>query len=197
MPPFRQRNEVEGGLLIMKNEVSKKRLGSNLRLLAVSAFLAALSIICGKYLALSLGNVLRFSFENLPILLAGMMFGPITGMVVGAVADVVGCVMVAYPINPLVTLGAACIGLFGGLLFRLTRKLPLLWQTFVTVIATHLVASVVVKTIGLAAYYDMPLHILMLWRLLNYVIVGGAEWLLLYTILKNQALRRRFEGLRG
>ena len=181
----------------MKNEVSKKRLGSNLRLLAVSAFLAALSIICGKYLALSLGNVLRFSFENLPILLAGMMFGPITGMVVGAVADVVGCVMVAYPINPLVTLGAACVGLLGGLLFRLTRKLPLLWQTFVTVIATHLVASVVVKTIGLAAYYDMPLHILMLWRLLNYVIVGGAEWLLLYTILKNQALRRRFEGLRG
>ena len=181
----------------MKNEVSKKRLGSNLRLLAVSAFLAALSIICGKYLALSLGNVLRFSFENLPILLAGMMFGPITGLVVGTVADVVGCVMVAYPINPLVTLGAACIGLFGGLLFRLTRKLPLLWQTFVTVIATHLVASVVVKTIGLAAYYDMPLHILMLWRLLNYVIVGGAEWLLLYTILKNQALRRRFEGLRG
>ena len=181
----------------MKNEVSKKRLGSNLRLLAVSAFLAALSIICGKYLALSLGNVLRFSFENLPILLAGMMFGPITGMVVGAVADVVGCVMVAYPINPLVTLGAACVGLLGGLLFRLTRKLPLLWQTFVTVIATHLVASVIVKTIGLATYYDMPLHILMLWRLLNYVIVGVAEWLLLYTVLKNQALRRRFEGLRG
>ena len=197
MPPFRQRNEVEGGLLIMKNEVSKKRLGSNLRLLAVSAFLAALSIICGKYLALSLGNVLRFSFENLPILLAGMMFGPITGLVVGTVADVVGCVMVAYPINPLVTLGAACVGLLGGLLFRLTRKLPLLWQTFVTVIATHFVASVIVKTIGLAAYYDMPLHILMLWRLLNYVIVGVAEWLLLYTVLKNQALRRRFEGLRG
>ena len=181
----------------MKNEVSKKRLGSNLRLLAVSAFLAALSIICGKYLALSLGNVLRFSFENLPILLAGMMFGPITGLVVGTVADVVGCVMVAYPINPLVTLGAACVGLLGGLLFRLTRKLPLLWQTFVTVIATHFVASVIVKTIGLAAYYDMPLHILMLWRLLNYVIVGVAEWLLLYTVLKNQALRRRFEGLRG
>ena len=181
----------------MKNEVSKKRLGSNLRLLAVSAFLAALSIICGKYLALSLGNVLRFSFENLPILLAGMMFGPITGMVVGTVADVVGCVMVAYPINPLVTLGAACVGLLSGLLFRLTRKLPLLWQTFVTVIATHLVASVIVKTIGLAAYYDMPLHILTLWRLLNYVIVGVAEWLLLYTVLKNQALRRRFEGLRG
>lgn len=179
----------------MKNEASKKRLGSNLRLLAVSAFLAALSIICGKYLALPVGNVLRFSFENLPILLAGMMFGPITGALVGIVADVLGCVMVAYTINPLVTLGAACIGLLGGVLFRLTKKLPLLWQTCITVILTHLVASVIVKTFGLAAYYDMPFHILLLWRLLNYAVVGVVEWLLLYTILKNQALRRSFESL--
>lgn len=181
----------------MKKEASQKHLRSNLRLLAVSAFLAALSIICGKYLALSLGNVLRFSFENLPILLAGMMFGPITGMLVGAVADLVGCLMVGYTVNPLVTLGAVCVGVLGGLLFRLTKKLPLLWQTCITVILTHLVASVIVKTYGLAQYYDMPFHILMLWRLLNYVIVGVAEWLLLYTVLKNQALRRRFEELRG
>ena len=181
----------------MKNEASKKRLGSNLRLLAVSAFLAALSIVCGKYLALPVGNVLRVSFENLPILLAGMMFGPITGALVGIVADVLGCVMVAYTINPLVTLGAACIGLLGGVLFRLTKKLPLLWQTCITVILAHLVASVIVKTFGLASYYDMPFHILLLWRLLNYAVVGVAEWLLLYTVLKNKALRRRFEELRG
>lgn len=181
----------------MQKETSQKHLRNNLRLLAVSAFLAALSIICGKYLALSLGNVLRFSFENLPILLAGMMFGPVAGALVGAVADLVGCLMVGYTINPLVTLGAVCIGVLGGLLFRLTRRLPLLWQTCVTVILAHLVASVIVKTFGLAAYYDMPLSVLMLWRLLNYVIVGVAEWLLLYTVLKNQGLRRRFESLRG
>lgn len=179
----------------MKNNLSPKRLSSNLRLLAVSAFLAALSIICGKYLALPVGNVLRFSFENLPILLAGMMFGPVTGAVVGTVADLVGCLMVGYTINPLVMLGAACVGALSGILFRLTQKLPLLWQTCATVVATHLVASVIVKTFGLAAYYDMPFHILLLWRLLNYVIVGVAEWLLLYTVLKNQSLRRRFESL--
>ena len=105
--------------------------------------------------------------------------------------------MVAYPINPLVTLGAACVGLLSGLLFRTAKKLPLVWQTCITVILTHLVASVIVKTYGLAQYYDMPFHILLLWRLLNYVIVGVAEWLLIYTVLKNRALRRRFETLRG
>ena len=181
----------------MENKTSQKRLSGNLQLLAVSAFLAALSIVCGKYLAFSVGNVLRFSFENLPILLAGMMFGPIVGMTVGVVADLVGCVMVAYPINPIVTLGAACIGLLSGILFRFTKRLPILWQTCITVILTHLVASVVVKTYGLSQYYDMPFHILLLWRLLNYAIVGIAEWLLLYTVLKNRALRRRFEALRG
>ena len=181
----------------MKNKTSQKRLSGNLQLLAVAAFLAALSIVCGKYLAFSIGTVLRFSFENLPILLAGMMFGPITGMLVGIVADLLGCVMVGYAINPLVTLGAACIGAIGGALFRMTRKLPLLWQTCITVILTHLVASVIVKTYGLAQYYNMQFHILLLWRLLNYVIVGVAEWLLIYTVLKNRALRRRFETLRG
>lgn len=181
----------------MKNEKNKKGLQNNLRLLAVSAFLAALSIICGKYLALSVGNVLRFSFENLPILLAGMMFGPLVGITVGVVADLIGCLMVAYAINPLVTLGAACIGLLGGMLFRLTKKLPLFWQTCITVILTHLVASVIVKTFGLVQYFDMPFHVLMLWRLLNYAIVGVAEWLLLYTVLKNQPLRRRLEALGG
>ena len=72
-----------------------------------------------------------------------------------------------------------------------------MWQTYLTVILAHLVASVIVKTYGLAQYYDMPFHILMLWRLLNYAIVGVAEWLLLYTVVKNQALRRRFEELKG
>ena len=180
----------------MKRTSSRQKLQSNVRLLAVSAFLAALSIICGKYLALSLGNVLRFSFENLSILLAGMVFGPIVGAMVGIVADLVGCLMVGYAINPLVTLGAGCIGLLGGLLFRVSGRLSLLWQCFVTVLGTHLIASVLIKTVGLAAYYpEMPFHILLLWRLLNYTVVALAEWLLLYTILKNQALRHRLEAL--
>jgi ECF transporter S component (folate family) len=181
----------------MKKELSKKRLSNNLRLLAVSAFLAALSIICGKYLALPVGNVLRFSFENLPILLAGMMFGPIVGALVGIVADVIGCLMVAYTINPLITLGAACIGILGGVLFRVFRRLPLPWQSFATVVLSHLVASVLIKTWGLATYYDMPLYALMLWRLLNYAIVAPLEWALIYTLLKNQPLRRRLEALGG
>ena len=50
-------------------------LKGHLRRLAFASFLAALSIVCGKYLAFPVGVAMRFSLENLPILLAGMVLG--------------------------------------------------------------------------------------------------------------------------
>ena len=172
-------------------------LGGGLRVLTASALLVALSIVTGNYLAFNLGPVLRFSLENLPILLAGIVLGPVTGALVGAAADLLGCVLVGYTINPLITLGAVAVGLLGGLLCRLCSALPLSLQIAVTVTGAHLIGSVLIKTLGLSIFYDMPLVILMLWRALNYLIVGCVEGILLYFLLKNQALRRLLNGIRG
>ena len=67
----------------------------------------------------------------------------------------------------------------------------------VSVIAAHLVGSVLVKTYGLAKYYDMPLLTLMLWRACNYLIVGAAEGILSFLLLKNNAIVRILAGLGG
>ena len=172
----------------MVRKTEKGRFGS-IRVLAMSAVLVAMSIVCGKYLAFGFGNVLRFSFENLPILMAGMLFGPLAGVAVGVVADLIGCLLVGYAINPILTVGAAFIGLAGGLIYRLCARLPYSLRLGLAVMTAHLLGSVVIKTVGLAAFYDMPLWILMLWRLLNYLIVGAAEYVLLYFILKNKGIR--------
>ena len=161
----------------------------SLRVLALAAVLVAMSIVCGKYLAIRGGDVLRFSFENLPILLAGMMFGPLVGAVVGVAADLIGGVLVGYAINPLVTVGAAIIGFASGVLYRVTSKLPYGARIGLSVGVAHVLGSVVIKTLGLSAFYDMPVIVLMLWRLLNYVIVGGLEYALIYPILKNKAIQ--------
>lgn len=169
-----------------KNRVA---LFGTVRVMALSAVLAAMSIVCGKYLAFGVGQVLRFSFENLPILLAGMLFGPLIGAAVGVAADLIGCVLVGYAINPILTVGAAIIGATGGLLYRRLVRLPEHGRILLSVSAAHLLGSVVIKTVGLAAFYDMPVGILMLWRLLNYLIVGAMEYTLIYFILKNKAIR--------
>lgn len=168
----------------------RKATGLSLQTLVVCALLTALSLVCGKFLAISVGNVLRFSLENLPILLAGMLFGPVAGMLVGVVADLLGCLAVGYAINPLVTVGAAIIGLLGGLLYRWLSALPMLWRVVLTVLVAHLVGSVVVKTIGLSQYYQMPFVMLTLWRLLNYILVAAVEAIFLRLLMKNPELRR-------
>ena len=160
-----------------------------LRVTVACALLVALSIVCGKFLQFPVGEAMRFSFENLPILFAGMAFGPLAGALVGTVADLLGCLAVGYAINPIVTLGAALIGLLGGAAYRLAKELPLGWRTVCAVAAAHISGSVVVKTFGLAQFYSLPFGALMLWRLLNYAIVGAAEAALLIALFKNKSLR--------
>ena len=162
-----------------------------LRLTVFGALLSAVSIVCGKYLAFNMGEFIRFSFENLPIIFAGMAFGPLVGACVGAVADLIGCLLVGYAINPIITVAAAVIGLISGLSIFMPAPHSRLGYTLkisATVLAAHFIGSVLIKSFGLSVFYDMPLIALMLWRLLNYVIVGALEGFILYHIMKNKTI---------
>jgi ECF transporter S component (folate family) len=94
---------------LFKNLLNAKNL-SNTKVLAVSALFAAISIVCGKFLAFNVGDTLRFSFENLPIIIISIFFGPLSGMLCGVVADLLGCLLRGYAINPILTLASAYIG---------------------------------------------------------------------------------------
>ncbi len=181
--------------------VNKTKLAvfKSIKILACAALLSALSIAMGKYLQIPVGNVMRFSLENTPIILGGMLFGPFVGMFIGAVADLVGCLMVGYDINIVVTLGAASIGFVSGLAYMIFNRFNVNYYVKIifSVIIAHIVGSVVIKTIGLAVFYDMKIYILMLWRLLNYVIVGAIECLILGYLLKNKAFLRQVGSIKG
>ena len=172
--------------------------GRILRLLVFSALLCAISIVCGKYLAFNMGDFMRFSFENLPIIFAGMAFGPIVGSIVGVVSDLIGCLLVGYAINPVITAAAGAIGLISGIYYFIPKKenKPLrILLISATVAVAHLVGSVIIKSIGLSVFYTMPLYILMLWRLLNYLIVGTVEGFLLCYLMKNKTLKKQINAI--
>ena len=184
-----------------KRKNSKKgriALFGTLKVMVAVSLLCAMSIILGKYLAINVGEVLRFSFENMAIILSGMMFGPIIGLVSGVAADLIGCLLVGYAVNPIVTAGAGAIGFLSGIIYFLINKtrLPYAIKILLPIFVSHLVGSVLIKSVGLAAFYDMPLTVLMLWRALNYLIIGTAEYALIYFIMKNKAIRSQFEFLK-
>ena len=181
---------------MQKNNQKKNIAFGSLKIMVSVALLTAMSIICGKYLKIPVGDIMRFSFENLPILLAGIAFGPIAGAVTGLLADLIGCLMVGYAINPIVTVGAVTIGLLGGLLYRICKPFPYFLKMLVTVFVSHTVASVIIKTFGLAKFYSIPFFELMLWRAVNYLIVGVLEFIILYFVMKNKAVVSAIEKLK-
>jgi hypothetical protein len=70
-------------------------------------------------------------------------------------------------------------------------SIPYVFRMILTVAVAHLVGSVFIKTLGLAAFYSIPVWALMLWRLLNYLLVGSVEGILLFFMMKNKLLTRQ------
>ncbi len=159
----------------------------NLRILCASALLIALSVVLGKYLAVST-PLFRFSLENLPILMAGIFFGPVIGGIVGIVADLIGCVVMTYTVNPLVTAGAALVGIVSGLVARIATRggRPLkAFTVWLSVALAHMIGSMAVKTVGLAIFAHAPVETL-LWRIPLYIGIGAVEGTLLVLLTRNK-----------
>ncbi len=161
--------------------------------------LAAISIICGKYLAINAGEFMRFSLENMPIIFASIAFGTLPAAAVAVVADLIGCLMVGYTINPIVTLGACSIGLISGSVWQLLRKTGLGTpvRLLLSVFCAHAVGSVLIKGVGLSAFYSVPFGILILWRLLNYLIVGILDGVIVYVLIKSKTVMDTVGKIKG
>lgn len=165
---------------------------SRLNSLTRAAMLAAISVVIGIFCKnfLNLGNGLfRITFENLPILLTGLLYGPVAGGLVGVSSDLISYLLSSqsYPPNLIVTLGAFAVGFLSGLVSkRLIRKqgYP---QVILSCAAAHLVGSVGIKSLGLYQFYG----ILVLWRIPLYsLIIAPIEILLLCLLLRNRTVRR-------
>ena len=173
----------------------------NPRALCLAALLAAMSLILGKFLQIPnpFSEFVRISFENLPVILAGIVLGPLAGAMTGVVADLVGCLAYGYSINPLITLGAAAVGLVAGFCAWLLARTPLLCRISVSAVAAHLVGSVGIKTAGIAAWYlakyDLGYMELTLWRLLNYSIIAVLEIAILFALLRHRGFQKQLERM--
>lgn len=179
---------------MLKNLLKANNL-KNTKVLAVTALFSAISIICGKFLAFNLGDTLRFSFENTPIIIIGYFFGPLTATLCGIIADLLGCVLRGYAINPILTIASAFIGFSAGMLFQLLRKVNNYLKIGLTLLVCHSIGSVLIKTIGLCLWYGSPFEITLIQRSLNYLVVYILEYLILIILLNNKLFSNQFNKI--
>jgi ECF transporter S component (folate family) len=160
--------------------------------LVISALLIAMSIVLGKLLAFNIGDSIRVSLENLPLLMAGIFFGPLVGAAVGAGADIIGCLIVGYSINPIITIGAALIGFVAGMVSHGFVKSRSVFGVAACVLPAHIIGSMIVKSIGLKLYFHTPYQVLLL-RVPLYICVGIVESYIIYLLLKNKGFSAQLE----
>lgn len=163
----------------------------SIKILTLAAMLTAMSVVigmfCKTFLNFGLG-LFRITFENLPIILSGIMFGPIIGGVVGVAGDLVSYLLSpqVYPPNLVVTCGAAAVGIISGIISRFVIKKHGYLQIIVSGALAHVVGSMIIKTVGLFQFYSWAV----LWRIPLYILIGFAEILLICMLYKNATFRR-------
>lgn len=183
----------------MKNDNRRtrenRRSSGAVLVLILSALFVALSIVLGKQLSFTAGPF-RISFENLTILMAGIFIGPLAGAITGGCADLIGCLLVGYSINPIVTAGAASVGLISGLVWRgLPHTGPKL-RLAASVGLAHVTGSMIIKSAGLYLYYGYPPALLLL-RIPLYLVIGTLEGYIIYLLLRNKEISRQLERIRN
>ena len=82
--------------------------------LAYCALLTALSVVLARLVIPMPAADTRFSIEAVPIFIAGMLFGPIPGALVGCAADFIGCLFSPFGFNPIFSVPPILYGLFAG-----------------------------------------------------------------------------------
>ena len=168
---------------ILKKQKNRLRV----RVLTTSAMLTALSIVigifCKNFLDFGMG-LFRVTFENFPIILSGIMFGPLVGALVGVSSDVLSYVLStqSFAISPIVTLGAGLVGFVAGFVSHRLIKRDGIARIVFSAIFAHLVGSVIVKSAGLFVYYGW----LVLWRIPLYALIATLEIIILVAMYKNK-----------
>ena len=90
---------------------------SNTKKLVMMSFLISLTIVLARFLAIQ-NDILRISLEFLPIMVAAVLFGPVAGGLVGAIADLIGATLFpAGTFFPGFTISAFITGFIYGMFF--------------------------------------------------------------------------------
>lgn len=135
-----------------------------------AGLLTALSIVFTRLVAvIMIGNFVRLSFGTIPIYIAGLMFGPVVGGLVGGVADGLG-----YFVNnfggafiPHIFLASVVRGIIPPMVISALGNNSKNWAVKVTVavVLTELVASVWLTTWGLSWAMQTPFVAFLIRRL--------------------------------
>lgn len=167
----------------------------NTRTLTLLAMLTAVSIILARFLGFYITDSVRVSFEYFPIILAGVLFGPLAGAVVGGLADFLGATLLSgLGFFPPVIVGPILAGLLSGIFAKYVFKgsLDSLWKAILTAAIPDLLANLLWGTFSLSLLYHSPFFAFLALRTPMKLVITVVDTVLVLAVYKAlQPIARR------
>lgn len=161
--------------------MSEKRISTTHKLVLM-AMLAATQIVLSRFLSINLWN-LKIGFSFVPIAVAGMLLGPISAGLTGAVADLVGATL--FPSGaffPGFTLTAFLTAFGYGFFLQKKQDLP---NILAAVLFSEIIGSILLNTLWISILYGTPFIALLPARITQAVGMGIVEVIVL-RLLANE-----------
>lgn len=162
----------------------------NTRALTLAAMLTALSVVigilCKNFLTFNI--YYRITFENMPVIFAGVLFGPFVAGAVGVCADVISCLCSSNPaVNPLITVGALAVGVISGLIAHHSGIKRDNLRLGLAVAAAHIIGQVAIKSVAKMIFFGMPWFGIFIGIAVS-AVAGTIDFLLIKALLKNRGI---------
>ena len=162
----------------------------NVKTLTTCALLLALATILG-FFKIPITQIIEIRFGSLPIAVAGALFGPAVGGIVGAISDVLAFfVKPTGPFFPGFTISSAVGGVIFGLMLYSKDRKPSVLRIFIAQLVYTVVVGLLINTFNLYYLYgDISAGVAgyfayMGTRLLKEVIMLPINTILLIAVIK-------------
>lgn len=145
----------------------------NVKTLVFMALLVAMHLVLTRVFVIELGAY-RISVGSVCTILAGLWMGPVAGAVCGFCADILGCFMKGYAVDPFITTAAVCWGLLPALarpLFAGRTKKGKTVGIVISIVVTAVISSLVLTTSGLVLFQGYNFYTIIPGRLVQFVIL--------------------------
>ena len=161
--------------------------------LTACALLVAMQVILARFVAITVSETTRISFEAIPIFLAGLLFGPVAGMLVGFISDFIGAIM-SFGFNPIFCIPPILYGLCGGMCHFMIRKKFSFWKLAVAFLPAVVLGSVLWQSFALAKVYGGDakrayLITKLTMRGIQFAITYVVDVLIIYALCKSNLFR--------
>lgn len=164
----------------------KKTASMTTKTLTTCALLAALGVVLARLIVPMPNEFTRFSIEAVPTVLAGILFGPVAGALVGFVADLVGCLFSGYGYNPLFCVPPILYGLCGGFFRMFLAKKVSIPRLLLTMAPAIVFGSILYQSWALNFVYGKGFWVLLSARSIQFAVTMVVDVIVIRLLFKSR-----------